>query len=98
MEMLICDWANVEPRIREAAASRAWCCSGRRDLPFASSQAVNRCTDWCGGNYLEPAKPERGLFNAFPNRPTPRSGHGGTVVLPSAEASVFHFEPGNWRW
>lgn len=45
------------------------------------------------GNYLEPQKPERGLFNAFLKSPNSVIGHGDTVELAPAEASVFHFEP-----
>jgi 2-keto-4-pentenoate hydratase/2-oxohepta-3-ene-1,7-dioic acid hydratase in catechol pathway len=45
------------------------------------------------GNYLEPQKPERGLFNAFLKSPNSVIGHGGTVELAPAEATVFHFEP-----
>ena len=91
MEMLIRDWDNVQPRIQEAADSATGvaledvtCCS---PLPRPGQLVC------LAGNYLEPAKPERGLFNAFLKSPNAALGHGGTVVLPSAEASVFHFEP-----
>ena len=91
MEMLICDWANVEPRIRDAIDSAAGvaledvrCCP---PLPRPGQLVC------LAGNYLEPAKPERGLFNAFLKSPNSALGHGGTVILPDAEASVFHFEP-----
>ncbi len=91
MEMLICDWANVEPRIRDAidsaigvALEEVRCCP---PLPRPGQLVC------LAGNYLEPAKPERGLFNAFLKSPNSALGHGGTVILPDAEASVFHFEP-----
>ena len=91
MEMLICDWANVEPRIRDAidsaigvALEDVRCCP---PLPRPGQLVC------LAGNYLEPAKPERGLFNAFLKSPNSALGHGGTVILPDAEASVFHFEP-----
>jgi 2-keto-4-pentenoate hydratase/2-oxohepta-3-ene-1,7-dioic acid hydratase in catechol pathway len=44
-------------------------------------------------NYLEPAQPERGEFNAFLKSPTSVIGHGDRVEFPPANASVFHFEP-----
>jgi 2-keto-4-pentenoate hydratase/2-oxohepta-3-ene-1,7-dioic acid hydratase in catechol pathway len=44
-------------------------------------------------NYLEPAHPEPGPFNAFLKSPLSIIGHGDTVELPDAPASVFHFEP-----
>lgn len=45
------------------------------------------------GNYIEPASPERGEFNAFLKSPTGIIGTGDTSEFPSADASVFHFEP-----
>ncbi len=91
MEMLINDWDNVQPRIQAAADAATGvaledvtCCS---PLPRPGQLVC------LAGNYLEPAKPERGLFNAFLKSPNAALGHGGTVVLPGAEASVFHFEP-----
>lgn len=45
------------------------------------------------GNYIEPASPERGEFNAFLKSPTSIIGTGDTSEFPSADASVFHFEP-----
>lgn len=44
-------------------------------------------------NYLEPDHPEPGPFNAFLKAPTSIIGHGDTVELPDAPATVFHFEP-----
>lgn len=45
------------------------------------------------GNYIEPASPERGEFNAFLKSPTSIIGTGDASEFPSADASVFHFEP-----
>ena len=45
------------------------------------------------GNYIEPAYPDRGEFNAFLKSPTSIIGTGDTSEFPSADASVFHFEP-----
>ena len=91
MEMLICDWANVESRIRDVietapgiALEDVRC---RPPLPRPGQLVC------LAGNYLEPQKPERGLFNAFLKSPNATLGHGGTVILPAAEASFFHFEP-----
>lgn len=44
-------------------------------------------------NYLEPAHPEPGPFNAFLKSPLSIIGYGDTVELPDTPASVFHFEP-----
>ena len=91
MEMVIGDWTNAESRIRDAidgapgiALDEVTC---RPPLPRPGQLVC------LAGNYLEPQKPERGLFNAFLKSPNAALGHGGTVVLPDAEASVFHFEP-----
>ena len=91
MQMLICDWENVEPRLRDAAASATGL--SLDDVTCRPSVPRPGQLVCLAGNYLEPAKPERGLFNAFLKSPNAALGHGGTVVLPSAEASVFHFEP-----
>ena len=45
------------------------------------------------GNYIEPASPDRGRFDAFLKSPTAVIGTGETSEFPSAEATVFHFEP-----
>ena len=91
MEMVIGAWTNAESRIRDAidgapgiALDEVTC---RPPLPRPGQLVC------LAGNYLEPQKPERGLFNAFLKSPNAALGHGGTVVLPDAEASVFHFEP-----
>ncbi len=91
MEMVIGDWPNVEPRIRDAISSAQGIAledvQCRPPLPRPGQLVC------LAGNFLEPQKPERGLFNAFLKSPNSALGHGGTVVLPDAEASVFHFEP-----
>ncbi len=91
MEMLIRDWTDLEPRIRGVIDSAPGiplgdvrCCA---PIPRPGQLVC------LAGNYLEPAKPERGVFNAFLKSPNAAIGHGGTVILPAAEASVFHFEP-----
>ena len=91
MQMLICDWANLEPRIRDAAgAAPGIALEDVRCQPPVPRPGQLVCL---AGNYLEPQKPERGLFNAFLKSPNAALGHAGTVILPAAEASFFHFEP-----
>ena len=91
MQMLIRDWAELEPRIQDAITSvpgiplaDVTCCP---PLPRPGQLVC------LAGNYLEPQKPERGLFNGFLKSPNSVIGHGGTVTLPAAEATFFHFEP-----
>ena len=45
------------------------------------------------GNYIEPDSPSRGDFNAFLKSPTGIIATKGTVELPEADVTVFHFEP-----
>jgi len=45
------------------------------------------------GNFIEPAVPNRGNFNAFLKSNTSVMGQNAVVELPAAEATVFHFEP-----
>lgn len=91
MQMLIANWAQMEARVAEAAANAP-------GVPLISVHCrppVPRPGQLVclAGNYLEPAKPERGLFNAFLKSPNSLIGHGDTVILPDTEATVFHFEP-----
>jgi len=91
MQLLITQWATVEPKIRAAVAGQ----------PGVALDQVTFCAPLprpgqlvcLAGNYLEPQKPERGLFNAFLKSPNSVIGHGGTVELAPVEATVFHFEP-----
>lgn len=91
MRMVVEDFSELRPKIAEAV-------HGKVGVPIESvrlrpplprpGQLV--CL---AGNYLEPAKPERGEFNAFLKSPTAIIGSGETVELPKANATVFHFEP-----
>ncbi|MCB0185531.1 MAG: fumarylacetoacetate hydrolase family protein, partial [Caldilineaceae bacterium] len=91
MQRLITQWATRQPQIAALLA-------GQRGFAF---DEVTFCAPLprpgqlvcLAGNYLEPQKPERGLFNAFLKSPNSLIGHGGTVELAPAEATVFHFEP-----
>lgn len=91
MQRLITQWATRQPQIAALLA-------GQRGFAF---DEVTFCAPLprpgqlvcLAGNYLEPQKPERGLFNAFLKSPNSVIGHGGTVELAPAAATVFHFEP-----
>ena len=91
MQMLIEQWERLEPRLREAITS----------APAHELSSVRCCAPLprpgqlvcLAGNYIEPQKPERGVFNAFLKSPNAVIGHDGTVILPDTDASFFHFEP-----
>src|SRR5215211_4188377 len=90
LEALIGTWAELAPAVRAAA--------GRGGVPLDSVRlrpAVPRPGQLvCAAvNYLEPGRPEPQPFNAFLKAPTSIIGHGDTVELPDAPATVFHFEP-----
>ncbi|MCB0030713.1 MAG: fumarylacetoacetate hydrolase family protein [Anaerolineales bacterium] len=91
LEMLITSWAEMAPRLASAIA-------GQAGQPLT---AVNWCPPVprpgqlvCAAvNYIEENRPDRGPFNAFLKATSSLLGSGGTVELPPAEATVFHFEP-----
>ncbi len=90
LEALITNWAELAPAVQAAA--------GRDGVPLDSVRlrpAVPRPGQLvCAAvNYLEPGRAEPQPFNAFLKAPTSIIGHGDTVELPDAPASVFHFEP-----
>jgi 2-keto-4-pentenoate hydratase/2-oxohepta-3-ene-1,7-dioic acid hydratase in catechol pathway len=91
MQMVITQWATVRPQIEAAIAGQRGVAIGdvriRPPLPRPGQLVC------LAGNYLEPQKPERGVFNAFLKSPNSVIGHNDTVELCSAEATVFHFEP-----
>jgi 2-keto-4-pentenoate hydratase/2-oxohepta-3-ene-1,7-dioic acid hydratase in catechol pathway len=91
MQMLITGWAELRPQIEQAIA-------GQRGRPLASVRLrppIPRPGQLVclAGNYIEPQKPERTIFNAFLKSPNSVIGHGDTIELPPAEATVFHCEP-----
>jgi len=91
MKIIITRWNEIVPRIEQAISGKDWMTldSVRLQPPLPRpGQLV--CL---AGNYLEPARPDRTSFNAFLKATTSVIGHGETVELPSANASVFHFEP-----
>ncbi|MCB0189253.1 MAG: hypothetical protein KDE31_33515, partial [Caldilineaceae bacterium] len=79
MQMLIAQWSTIQPQLAGAV-------DGQRGMTL---DEVTLCPPiprpgqlvCLAGNYLEPQKPERGLFNAFLKSPTSLIGHGGTVEL-----------------
>ena len=91
MQMLTAQWTRVRPRIEEAIAGQAGIPLNRvRVSPPLPRPGQLVCL---AGNYLEPQKPERGVFNAFLKSPNSVIGLNDTVELCPAEATVFHFEP-----
>lgn len=91
MTMLITQWAQVRPRIEAAIQGK----TGRpvSEVRFRPPLPRPGQLVCLAGNYLEPQKPERGLFNAFLKSPNSVIAHGDVVELPAAEATFFHFEP-----
>ena len=87
MEMLICDWANLEPRIREAADAAPGVAlenvTCRSPIPRPGQLVC------LAGNYLEPAKPERGLFNAFLKSPNAASATAARSSCPALKPAFF---------
>ncbi len=91
MQMLIANWATMQPKLDAAVAAGEGI--SPTDVQFCPPIPRPGQLVCLAGNYLEPQKPERGLFNAFLKSPNSVLGHGGTVELAPAEATVFHFEP-----
>lgn len=88
---LIENWADVAPLLVAAANEHASVpVSSVRLRPSVPKPGQLVCA---AVNYLEPAHPEPGPFNAFLKSPLSIIGHGDTVELPDTPASVFHFEP-----
>ena len=91
MQQVITGWETVRPQIEAAVAQGQGIPAEQvRFRPPLPRPGQLVCL---AGNYLEPQKPERGLFNAFLKSPNSVIGHGDTVELAPAEATVFHFEP-----
>lgn len=91
MQMVITQWETLRPQIEGAIA-------GQKGVPMNDVRVRPPLPRpgqlvCLAGNYLEPQKPERGLFNAFLKSPNSVIGLNDTVELCPAEATVFHFEP-----
>ncbi len=91
IETLIQDWDNLQPQIAQAAEGNGGTALDsvrlRAPLPRPGQLVC------LAGNYIEPASPDRGEFNAFLKSPTGIIGKDDTVQLPDVDATVFHFEP-----
>jgi len=91
LETLITNWAELAPKVQAAAASDGGVpLSSVRLRPSVPKPGQLVCA---AVNYIEPDRPEAGPFNAFLKSPNSIIGHGDTVELPDAPATVFHFEP-----
>ena len=91
MQMIIDDWEEMGPRLEAATAGQTGLALSAVTLqpPLPRpSQLVCAAV-----NYLEPRQPERAPFNCFLKSNTAIIPTEGTVELPQAEATVFHFEP-----
>ncbi len=91
MNMLIVDFGGIQADIESAAA-------GGDGVPLADVRLRAPLPRpgqllCLAGNYIEPASPDRGEFNAFLKSPTSIIGTGDTSEFPLVDASVFHFEP-----
>lgn len=91
MQMIITNWADLRPRIEEAAVGHQGV--PLRDVQLRAPMPRPGQLVCLAGNYIEPRAPERTDFNAFLKSPNSVIGSGDTVELASAAASVFHFEP-----
>ena len=91
MKMLIEDFSDLEPEIESAVAGGN--SESLADVRLRAPLPRPGQLVCLAGNYIEPASPDRGEFNAFLKSPTGIIGTGGTSEFPSADATVFHFEP-----
>ena len=91
IRMVIEDFDNLRPGIADAAENGTVTAldsvSFKAPLPRPSQLVC------LAGNYIEPDSPSRGEFNAFLKSPTGIIATKGTVELPEADVTVFHFEP-----
>ena len=91
IRMVIEDFDSLRPAIADAAengtATALDSVSFKAPLPRPGQLVC------LAGNYIEPDSPSRGEFNAFLKSPTGIIATKGTVELPEADVTVFHFEP-----
>ncbi len=91
IRMVIEDFDNLRPAIAAAAENGTTTAldsvSLKAPLPRPGQLVC------LAGNYIEPDSPSRGEFNAFLKSPTGIIATKGTVQLPEADVTVFHFEP-----
>jgi 2-keto-4-pentenoate hydratase/2-oxohepta-3-ene-1,7-dioic acid hydratase in catechol pathway len=88
---LVARWGELESAVRAAVSEREGVpLAGVRLRASVPKPGQLVCA---AVNYLEPAHPEPGPFNAFLKSPNSIIGSGDTVELPDTPATVFHFEP-----
>ena len=91
MQIVITNWDKLGPKIEhETEGKQGVPLNNVRLLPPLPKPGQIVCL---AGNYLEPGSPKRDQFNAFLKSTSGVIGHEGTVKLPPADATVFHFEP-----
>ncbi|MBI2193571.1 MAG: fumarylacetoacetate hydrolase family protein [Planctomycetes bacterium] len=91
MRRVVEEWGKLRPRIEGALQSgQGSPVESVRLRPPVPRPGQLVCL---AGNYLEPARPDRGAFNAFLKPPTSIIGPKETVELPPASVKYFHFEP-----
>ena len=91
MEILIEGWDDLKGRIEDSVAGKDGVALDSVKLrPPMPRPGQLVCL---AGNYMEPAQPDKGTFNAFLKSSTGVIGSGDTVELPEADVSWFHFEP-----
>ena len=91
IRMVIEDFDNLRPRITDAAENGT--ATALNNVSFKAPLPRPGQLVCLAGNYIEPDSPSRGEFNAFLKSPTGIISTNGTVQLPEADVTVFHFEP-----
>jgi len=91
IRMVIEDFDNLRPGIADAAENGA--VTALDSVSFKAPLPRPGQLVCLAGNYIEPDSPSRGEFNAFLKSPTGIIATKGTVQLPEADVTVFHFEP-----
>lgn len=91
LEIVIKDWARYSARIHDAIQTQ----TGTPIDQVVMNPPVPRPGQLVclAGNYIEPAHPDKGTFNAFIKSNTSVMGQHAVVELPPTDADVFHFEP-----
>ena len=91
IRMVIEDFDNLRPAIADAAENST--ATALDNVSFKAPLPRPGQLVCLAGNYIEPDSPSRGEFNAFLKSPTGIIATEGTVELPEADVTVFHFEP-----
>ena len=91
IRMVIEDFDNLRPGIADVAENGT--VTALDSVSFKAPLPRPGQLVCLAGNYIEPDSPSRGEFNAFLKSPTGIIATKGTVQLPEADVTVFHFEP-----